>query len=87
MAVLPLQVAEGVDDVLEPVHVVSVDVPVAQVPVRLVLDVSNVRGHYFPGHVVVREDALLEHGHLEFAQQLQHETVSQIKIGSLDPKE
>lgn len=55
----PLQVAEGMNDVLESVHVVAVDVPVPKVPIRLVLDVSNVRGHDLSRDVVFGKDALL----------------------------
>lgn len=59
---------KGVHDEFEPVHVVPVDVPIAQVSVRRVFDVSNVLGHDLPGRGLVVHDALLQHGHLQFAE-------------------
>ena len=72
-AVLPLEVVEGVNHVLEAVHVVSVDVPVAEVTVRLVLDVPDVRGHDLPRNVLLGNDSFLEHRHLEFTENLKNE--------------
>jgi hypothetical protein len=69
-AVLPLEVVKGVNHVLEAVHVVSVDVPVAEVTVRLVLDVPDVGGHDLPRDVLLGNDAFLEHGNLELTENL-----------------
>jgi hypothetical protein len=70
LALFPLEMAEGVNDVLEAVHVVSVDVPVSEVPVGLVLNVPDVRGHDLPGDVLLRPNSLLQHGNLQLAQNL-----------------
>ena len=70
---LPLQVGEGVDDVLEAVHVVAVDVPVPQVAIGLVAHVPDLLGHDPPRgrRDLLRGDAALEHRDLQFAQYLE----------------
>ena len=73
-AVLPFEVVEGVNHVLEAVHVVSVDVPVAEVTVRLVLDVPDVGGHDLPRDVLLGNDSFLEHRHLKFTENLKMKT-------------
>ena len=59
-----LEIVEGVDNVLEAVHVVPVDVPVPQVPVARVLDVPHVVVHDLSGDVLPELDVPLEHRHL-----------------------
>ena len=68
--VATLEMVEGVYDVLQPVHVVPVNVPVSEVAITLVLYVPHVLAHDVTGDVLALEDALLQHGHLEFAQDL-----------------
>ena len=60
-----LKIVERVDNVLEAVHVVPVDVPVPQVPVARVLNVSHIIVHDLPRDVLPKLDIPLKHRHLE----------------------
>ena len=73
MTVLVLQVVEGVDDVLETIHVVAVDVPVPQVAIALVLNVAHVLLHDVAAYVRLHVNVSLQHRHLQLAQHLQDE--------------
>jgi len=63
-----LKVVESVDDVLESVHVISVNVPISEVPVAGVLDVPDVILHDLPGDVLAEGNVSLQHGHLQLTQ-------------------
>ena len=67
-----LKVVESVDDVLESVHVISVNVPISEVPVAGVLDVPDVIFHDLPGDVLAEGNVSLQHGHLQLTQHLQY---------------
>ena len=49
---------------------VPVDVPISEVSVGGVLDVSDLGGHDLPGDVLLWLDAALQHGLLQLAQDL-----------------
>lgn len=68
-----LEMVEGVYHVLQAVHVVSVDVPVAEVAVAGVLRVSDLLGHDRPVDVIPDVDVTLQHGHLQLAEDLRQE--------------
>ena len=73
IASVSLQVREGVDGVLQRVHVVPIDVPVAEVADGVVLYVANVFGHDATGDVLVaavHADVALQHRHLQLAEDL-----------------
>lgn len=61
---------EHVLDVLQHDHVVPEDEPVAEIPLRVVGQGSQVRRHHLPLHVRVRLDAALVHRHLYLTQHL-----------------
>ena len=65
-----LKVVESVDDVLESVHVISVNVPISEVPVAGVLNVPDVILHDLPGDVLPEGNVPLQHGHLQLTQHL-----------------
>jgi len=63
-----LKVVESVDDVLKSVHVISVNVPISEVPVAGVLNVPDVILHDLPGDVLPEGNVPLQHGHLQLTQ-------------------
>ena len=65
-----LEVVEGMYHVLEAVHVVPVDVPVAEVAVAGVLRVADLLAHDVPGHVLSRRDTTFQHCHLQLTEHL-----------------
>ena len=73
-----LKVVESVDDVLESVHVISVNVPISEVPVAGVLDVPDVILHDLPGDVLAEGNVSLQHGHLQLTQHLQYNTMNEM---------
>ena len=75
LPLVPLhQVLKRVHDVLEAVHVIAVDVPVPEVPVRVVLDLAQLLGHDVPRRRRVDHDAFFQERDLQFAQNgLEHE--------------
>ena len=69
-----VEVLELLDDVLQAVHVVPQDDPVAQVAVgRVVLHVAELAGHDVALHVGELHDPLLGHGYLDLTQHLHAE--------------
>jgi hypothetical protein len=71
---VPHKVLEHLDDVLEAVHVVAEDEPVAEVAIgRAVRHVAVLAWHQFATHVLAQDDAALGQGHLQLAQHLKQE--------------
>ena len=66
-----LEVIECVYDILEAVHVVPVDVPVAEVAIAGVLGVADLLAHDVPGHVLPSRDATFQHRHLQLTEHLE----------------
>ena len=68
--VMLLQIIKCVDDVFQSIHVIPIDVPISQVSVALVLNVSNVVLHDISSNVISKFNVSLEHSHLQFTENL-----------------
>ena len=64
------KIIKSVNDVFQAIHVIPVDVPISQVSVALVLNVSNVVLHDISSNVISKFNVSLEHSHLQFTENL-----------------
>ena len=60
-----LKIIKCVNDVFQAIHVVPVDVPISQVSVALISNVSDVVLHDISGNVILELNVSLQHCHLE----------------------
>ena len=70
MAFAFLQVVKGMDDVFESIHVISINVPISEISITLVLNIPHVVFHNFSGNVLSKLYVPFQHCHLKFTQNL-----------------